>query len=124
MKIAVIGAGIVGLTTAYELATDGQQVTLMEKASTAAVASSFATSGVISPALYGAELGTPTDKHDKKSVQRLFQALQQPFPGAAEYSNGLQIWKGSFGVMSDGLPVIGHTVFCAFDTTNSSRLRP
>ncbi len=58
---------------------------------------------------YGAELGTPTKKQDRKSVRHLFQTLQQQFPGAAEYSSGLQVWKGSFGVMPDGLPVVGQS---------------
>jgi D-amino-acid dehydrogenase len=59
---------------------------------------------------YGAELGIPSKKHAEKSVQHLFRTLQQNFPGAAEYSNGVQIWKGAFGVMPDGLPVIGQSV--------------
>jgi glycine/D-amino acid oxidase-like deaminating enzyme len=31
MKIAIIGAGIIGVTTAYELAADGHEVTVFER---------------------------------------------------------------------------------------------
>lgn len=49
MKVAVIGAGIVGITTAYELATDGHAVTVFERRATAAEETSFANAGVIAP---------------------------------------------------------------------------
>lgn len=49
MKIAVIGAGIVGITTAYELACDGQDVTVFERRGAAAEESSFANAGVVAP---------------------------------------------------------------------------
>jgi D-amino-acid dehydrogenase len=49
MKIAIIGAGIVGVTTAYELACDGHQVTVFEQRGAAAEEASFANAGVIAP---------------------------------------------------------------------------
>ena len=49
MKIAVVGAGIIGITTAYELARDGHQVTVYERRSAAAEESSFSNAGVLSP---------------------------------------------------------------------------
>ena len=49
MKVAVIGAGIIGITTAYELATDGHEVTVFERCSTAAEETSFANAGVVAP---------------------------------------------------------------------------
>ena len=49
MKVAVIGAGIIGITTAYELAVDGHEVTVFERRSTAAEETSFANAGVIAP---------------------------------------------------------------------------
>lgn len=51
MKIAVIGAGIVGVATAYELAQDGHDVTVFERTSAAAEGASFANTGVIAPSL-------------------------------------------------------------------------
>ena len=49
LKVAVIGAGIIGITTAYELASDGHQVQVLERRGAAAEESSFANAGVIAP---------------------------------------------------------------------------
>jgi D-amino-acid dehydrogenase len=49
MHIAVIGAGIIGMTTAYELASDGHQVTVFERRSAAAEETSFANAGIVAP---------------------------------------------------------------------------
>ena len=49
MKIAVVGAGIIGITTAYELAVDGHDVTVFERRSAAAEETSFANAGVVAP---------------------------------------------------------------------------
>lgn len=49
MKIAIVGAGIVGVTTAYELAQDGHAVTVFEQRSAAAEEASFATGGLLAP---------------------------------------------------------------------------
>jgi D-amino-acid dehydrogenase len=58
MKIAVVGAGIVGITTAYELARDGHEVTVYERRSAAAEEASFANAGVLSPG-YAAPWAAP-----------------------------------------------------------------
>ena len=49
MRIAVIGAGIVGVTTAYELFCDGHEVCVFERRSSVAVEASFANAGVQAP---------------------------------------------------------------------------
>ena len=49
MKIAIVGAGIIGVTTAYELAVDGHQVTVFERRGAVAEEASFANAGVIAP---------------------------------------------------------------------------
>lgn len=51
MHIAVIGAGIAGITSAYELARDGHMVTVLERNDAVAAGASFANAGLISPAL-------------------------------------------------------------------------
>jgi glycine/D-amino acid oxidase-like deaminating enzyme len=50
MKIAIVGAGIVGVTTAYELAADGHAVTVFDRHNAAAIQDSFATGGLLAPA--------------------------------------------------------------------------
>jgi D-amino-acid dehydrogenase len=48
-RIAVIGAGIAGITTAFELAEDGHHVTLYERCDSVAAEGSFANAGLVSP---------------------------------------------------------------------------
>ncbi len=49
MRIAVIGAGIVGVTTAYELSAEGHEVTVFERRGSVAAEASFANAGVVAP---------------------------------------------------------------------------
>ena len=49
MRIAVIGAGIVGVTTAFELACDGHEVSVFERRASVAEETSFANAGVVAP---------------------------------------------------------------------------
>ncbi len=49
MRIAVVGAGIVGVTTAYELARDGHQVAVFERRGATAEEASFANAGLVAP---------------------------------------------------------------------------
>jgi D-amino-acid dehydrogenase len=49
MKVAIVGAGIIGVTTAYELAADGHEVIVFERHGAAALEASFANAGVVAP---------------------------------------------------------------------------
>ena len=49
MKVAVIGAGIVGVSSAYELARHGHAVTVFERHSSVGEETSFANAGVVAP---------------------------------------------------------------------------
>ncbi|MDN3923039.1 FAD-dependent oxidoreductase [Roseateles violae] len=51
MRIAIIGAGIAGVCTAYELAADGHQVSVFERRGSVAAEASFANSGLVAPGL-------------------------------------------------------------------------
>jgi D-amino-acid dehydrogenase len=70
MKIAIIGAGIIGVTTAYELASDGHEVHIFERCTSVCEGSSFANAGVLAPGYVTpwAAPGMPT-----KVLQYLFQ---------------------------------------------------
>jgi D-amino-acid dehydrogenase len=49
MKIVVMGGGVIGVTTAYALARDGYEVTVLDRQSQAASETSFANAGLIAP---------------------------------------------------------------------------
>ena len=49
MKVAVLGAGVVGVATAYYLARDGHEVVLIERRAKAAEEASFGNGGLVSP---------------------------------------------------------------------------
>jgi len=53
MRVAVVGAGIVGVTTAYELARDGHEVEVFERRASVAAEGSFANAGVVAPGYVG-----------------------------------------------------------------------
>ena len=50
MKAIVLGAGIVGITTAYELNRDGHEVTVIDREAEPASFTSYANAGLIAPA--------------------------------------------------------------------------
>jgi D-amino-acid dehydrogenase len=49
VKVAVLGAGVVGVATAYYLARDGHEVVLVERRAKAAEEASFGNGGLVSP---------------------------------------------------------------------------
>jgi D-amino-acid dehydrogenase len=49
MKVLVLGAGIVGTTTAYFLAKDGREVEVVDRQDKAAMETSFSNAGMVSP---------------------------------------------------------------------------
>ena len=49
MRVAVLGAGVIGVATAYELWRDGHEVVVLDRASEPASATSFANAGMIAP---------------------------------------------------------------------------
>jgi D-amino-acid dehydrogenase len=49
MKVLVLGGGVIGCTAAYELASDGHEVTLLERQKGPALETSYANAGEVSP---------------------------------------------------------------------------
>lgn len=49
MRVVVLGGGIVGVTTAYQLARDGHEVTVVERNPAVARETSFANAGLVAP---------------------------------------------------------------------------
>lgn len=68
MRVAVIGAGVVGVATAYELAADGHEVVVLERRGSVAVESSFAPAGLASPGALGPWSGPGVPGHLLHSV--------------------------------------------------------
>ncbi len=63
MKVAVIGGGVVGVTTAWELAADNHEVTVFERRGSVAAETSFANAGLVAPGYIASwpELGMPAE---------------------------------------------------------------
>lgn len=49
MRVLVLGAGVIGVTTAYALARDGHQVTVLEREQAAGLGTSYANAGNLTP---------------------------------------------------------------------------
>lgn len=58
MKVVVLGSGVIGTTTAYQLALQGHEVTVIDRQPAAAMETSFANAGEISPG-YSAPWAAP-----------------------------------------------------------------
>lgn len=56
----------------------------------------------------GAELGAAPEAHNQTTLTRMYEALNDWYPGAAQLSSPqVQIWRGTRGVMPDGAPLLG-----------------
>lgn len=76
MKIVVMGGGVIGVTTAYYLARDGHEVTVLDRQSEAASETSFANAGLIAPGHAYAWSSPKAPKILFKSLIRGDQALR------------------------------------------------
>lgn len=58
----------------------------------------------------GAELGSAPKAHSQDTLARMYRTLNDWYPGAAQLSSPqVQIWRGTRGVLPDGLPLLGRT---------------
>ena len=71
MKVVVLGAGIAGVTTAWFLAQDGHEVTVIDRQPTAANETSFANAGLVSP---GHAFSWASPKAPKVLLKSLFRS--------------------------------------------------
>ena len=71
MKVAVLGAGVIGVTTAYYLAMAGHEVTVVDRQPGVALETSFANAGEISPG-YASPWAAPDVP--RKALRWLFMA--------------------------------------------------
>lgn len=85
MKIVVLGSGVIGTTTAYQLAKQGHEVTVIDRQPAAAMETSFANAGEISPG-YSAPWAAPGIP--MKALKWMFMEhaplIIQPRPDAAK----------------------------------------
>ncbi|MGO3345341.1 MAG: D-amino acid dehydrogenase [Marinomonas sp.] len=90
MQVCVLGAGIVGLTSAYYLAKKGYQVTVIDRQPGVALETSFANAGQISPG-YSAPWAAPGVP--LKAIKWLMQK-HAPFKISAEPEMKKLVWMG------------------------------
>lgn len=90
MRVVVLGGGVIGVTTAYELLKDGHEVTLLEKAPSVALGASFGNAGMIAPGHAFAWASPKAPKILLKSLWRDDQPLR--FRLSADPA----LWKWSF----------------------------
>ncbi|KAI1694491.1 FAD dependent oxidoreductase domain-containing protein [Ditylenchus destructor] len=70
MRVAIIGAGLAGVTSAYELALQGHEVHVFERDTSVATGASFAPPGLIAPGLMAARPQWPMAWRGKPSHRR------------------------------------------------------
>jgi D-amino-acid dehydrogenase len=94
VKIAIVGAGIIGVTTAYELAGEGHEVVVFERRGSVAAETSFSNAGVVAPGyvtpwaapgMAGKVLGHLLSAHSPVRIGGI--------PGAAEVAWMWQWWR-------------------------------
>ena len=88
MQVAVIGCGIVGISTAYALASRNVNVTVFDVHDTSALGASFATGGVLAPSL---ALPFASPSLEKSTLGRL-RANAKPAHGVAGNINQNLKW--------------------------------
>ena len=76
MKALVLGAGIVGITTAYELNRDGHEVTVIDREAEPASFTSFSNAGLFAPGHAYAWSSPAAPKILLRSLWRGDQALR------------------------------------------------
>ena len=92
MEVLILGAGVIGVTTAYELVNEGYQVTVIDRQSKPAMETSFGNAGLISP---GHSFAWTTPKLPGNLMKSLFQK-QRVFRFKLHWCPGLIRWGFNF----------------------------
>ena len=96
MHILILGAGVIGVTTAYELLKEGHEVTVIDRQPEPALETSFGNAGLIAPG-HSYAWTTP------KLPGNLFKLL---FPNAFDFSK-IEYWAGLRPMTPNGAPILG-----------------
>lgn len=100
MKIAVVGAGIVGVSTAYELACDGHEVVVYDRRSAVAEEASFACGsllgpGYVEPALTPIDVGPRLSAHEVAWLWQRRKLPSEPSQAARAQALALAMYSHS-----------------------------
>lgn len=76
MRVAVLGAGVIGITTAYQLLKDGHEVTVVDREPEPASFTSFGNAGLIAPAHAFAWASPTAPKTMWRSIMNSDQAIR------------------------------------------------
>jgi D-amino-acid dehydrogenase len=91
MRVAVVGAGVIGITTAHELALAGHQVTVFDSHTTPAEETSFAPGGLCSPAYVHALAWGSTPARFKRDIWSANSPLLRL--GGRSMTERLWLWR-------------------------------
>lgn len=115
MNIAIIGAGIIGVTTAYELAADGHAVTVFERHASVAEEASFANAGVISPGWVSVEPSSSKAGKLRHATRRNWMGLPRKNQGPDVYAARLARLQGMALYSRHRLLEVSNRLAYAFD---------
>ena len=87
MHILILGAGVIGVSTAYELLKDGHDVTIIDRQSAPAMETSFKNGGLIAPGHSFALSG------EKMPFSSFFSKNQKNSPFRFKFQWDLDFWK-------------------------------
>ena len=118
MKVLVLGAGVIGVTTAYELAGAGHEVTVVDRQPASALETSFANAGEVSPG-YSAPWAGPGVP--LKAIKWLAMH-HRPLVIRPHIDRAFIAWGLAMLVMSSVVLVISQLVFTRFENRIPERL--
>ncbi|MBU1441085.1 MAG: D-amino acid dehydrogenase [Gammaproteobacteria bacterium] len=98
MKIAIVGAGVIGVTTAWELASDGHEVVVFERRGSAAEEASFANAGVVAPGYVTPWAGPGMRAKVLQSLLSSHGAIKLRWPLTANDLSWMRRWQRACGL--------------------------